>query len=50
MPEGVVNQNGEWYFDEFTQDAGVSSVGLEDKVPEAPSDEERKSILDIFRR
>jgi len=50
VPEGVVNQNGEWYFDEFTQDAGVSSVGLEDKVPEAPSDEERKSILDIFRR
>ena len=50
MPEGVVNQNGEWYFSEFTQDAGVSSLGLDDKVPEAPSEDERKSILDIFRR
>jgi len=50
VPPGVVNQNGEWYFDEFTQDAGVSSVGLEDKVPEAPTEEERNSILDIFRR
>ena len=50
VPEGVVNQNGEWYFDEYTRDAGVSSVGLEDKVPEAPTEEERKSILDIFRR
>ena len=50
VPEGVVNQNGEWYFSEFTQDAGVSSLGLDDKVPEAPSEDERKSILDIFRR
>jgi penicillin-binding protein 1A len=45
-----VQQNGEWYFDEFTQDAGVSSLGLDDKVPEPPSEEERRSILDIFRR
>ena len=50
VPEGVVNQNGEWYFDEFAGDAGISSVGLEDTVPEPPTEEERKSILDIFRR
>ncbi|MCB2022831.1 MAG: penicillin-binding protein 1A [Rhizobacter sp.] len=50
VPAGVVQQNGEWYFDEFTQDAGVSSLGLDDKVPEAPTEEERRSILDIFRR
>ena len=50
-PEGVVNQNGEWYYDEYARGAGVSSVGLEDKpaaVP--PSEEERSSILDLFRR
>ncbi len=50
VPEGVVNRNGEWYFDEFAGGAGVSSVGLDDKVPEPPTEEERKSILDIFRR
>ncbi|MEO8123482.1 MAG: penicillin-binding transpeptidase domain-containing protein, partial [Burkholderiales bacterium] len=50
VPEGVVNRDGEWYFDEFAGDAGVSSVGLDDKVPEPPTEEEKKSILDIFRR
>ena len=49
-PEGVVNQGGEWFFEEFSRSAGVSSLGLEDKVPEAPSEEEKKSILDIFKR
>ena len=50
-PEGVVNQNGEWYYDEYARGAGISSVGLEDRpaaVP--PSEEERSSILDLFRR
>ncbi|MEO6896388.1 MAG: penicillin-binding protein 1A [Caldimonas sp.] len=52
-PEGVVNLNGEWYYEEYTHGTGVSSLGLEDKPPSsapAPSDEERKSILDLFRR
>ena len=49
-PEGVVNHGGEWFFEEFGRNAGVSSLGLEDKVPEAPSAEEKGSILDIFRR
>ncbi|MBK6863162.1 MAG: penicillin-binding protein 1A [Ideonella sp.] len=49
-PEGVVNHGGEWYFEEFPHDAGVSSLGLEDKVPEPPSAEEKGSILDFFRR
>jgi penicillin-binding protein 1A len=49
-PEGVVNQGGEWFFDEFTRGAGVSSLGLDDKVPEPPTEEEKKSILDIFKR
>jgi penicillin-binding protein 1A len=49
-PEGVVNQGGEWFFEEFTHSAGVSSLGLDDKLPAPPHEEEKKSILDIFRR
>ncbi|MDQ6627344.1 MAG: penicillin-binding protein 1A [Pseudomonadota bacterium] len=49
-PEGLVNIGGEWYFEEFARGAGVSSVGLEEKAPVAPTEEERNSILDLFRR
>jgi penicillin-binding protein 1A len=49
-PEGVIFENGLWTFDEFGGDRGISSVGLDDKVPQAPTSEERNSILDLFRR
>jgi len=55
-PEGVVNVNGEWYYEEYARGSGVSSLGLEDKGAPPPAgtptntDEERKSILDLFRR
>ncbi|MGZ8261186.1 MAG: penicillin-binding transpeptidase domain-containing protein, partial [Caldimonas sp.] len=50
-PEGVVSLGGEWYYEEFARGAGVSSLGLEDKpAPNQPSEEERNSILDLFRR
>jgi penicillin-binding protein 1A len=49
-PEGVINVGGLWMFDEYGQGRGVSSLGLEDKVPQAPSNEERSSILDLFKR
>ena len=49
-PEGVVSHGGEWFFEEFAPGAGVSSLGLEDKVPAPSSTEEKGSILDIFRR
>jgi penicillin-binding protein 1A len=49
-PEGVVNIGDEWYYDEYTRGAGVSSLGLDDKMPAAPDEEERKGILDLFRR
>jgi len=49
-PEGVVNVGGLWMFDEYGQGRGVSSLGLEDKVPQAPNPDERNSILDLFRR
>ena len=49
-PDGVVNLGGEWYFEEYARGAGVSSVGLDEKAPTAPTEEERNSILDLFRR
>ncbi|HEX6706302.1 MAG TPA: penicillin-binding protein 1A [Albitalea sp.] len=49
-PEGVVNLNGEWYYEEYAHGTGISSVGLEDKLPTTPTEEERKSILDLFKR
>ncbi|MES2099598.1 MAG: penicillin-binding protein 1A [Pseudomonadota bacterium] len=50
VPEGVVNIGDEWFYEEYTKGAGVASVGLEDKMPTAPDEEERKSILDLFKR
>ena len=49
-PQGVVQSGPYWTFEEFSGGRGISSVGLEDKLPEAPSTEERNSILDLFRR
>jgi penicillin-binding protein 1A len=49
-PEGVVNIAGEWYYEEFTHGSGVASLGLEDKLPSPPNEDERKGILDLFRR
>jgi penicillin-binding protein 1A len=50
VPEGLVNLGGEWYYEEYTHGSGVSSLGLEDKLPVPPSEEEKKGILDLFRR
>jgi penicillin-binding protein 1A len=50
-PPGVVNINDEWYYQEYANGSGVSSVGMDDKQPAtAPNEEERNSILDLFRR
>ena len=49
-PEGVVNIGGEWYYDEYVQGGGVSSLGVDDSTPKAPDSEERKGILDLFSR
>ncbi|XHS80046.1 penicillin-binding protein 1A [Burkholderiaceae bacterium UC74_6] len=48
-PEGVVNVNGEWYYEEFSTGQGVKALGS-DKAPAPPSEDEKKSILDLFRR
>jgi len=53
-PEGVINMNDEWYYEEYARGSGVSSLGLDDKLPgnapAAPNEDERKSILDLFKR
>lgn len=56
VPPGVVNVGGEWFYEEYARNAGVSSVGMEDRSgasatsPQAPPpSEERSRILDLFR-
>ena len=56
VPPGVVNVGGEWFYEEYARNAGVSSVGMEDRstgsagAPQAPPpSEERSRILDLFR-
>ncbi len=49
VPEGLIQRGNDWMFEEYGPGAGISSVGLEDKLPAAPSETERKSILDLFR-
>ncbi len=49
-PAGVVQSGGYWMFEQFSGGAGIRSLGLEDTVPQAPSSEERNSILDLFKR
>ena len=52
-PAGVVQVNGEWYFEEFGPGQGVSSLAgdraAEREAPHA-DDAEKKSILDLFKR
>jgi penicillin-binding protein 1A len=54
-PQGVTNIGGDYYYVEYTPGLGVNSLGLEDKMPgqDAPpptSEEERNSILDVFKQ
>jgi penicillin-binding protein 1A len=50
-PEGVVLYGSDWMYQEFGPGAGVTSLGMEDQLPpQAPSEDERKSILDLFKR
>jgi penicillin-binding protein 1A len=53
VPPGLVNVAGEWYYEEYARNAGVSSLGMEAGLPgspaQAPAPEERNQILDLFR-
>jgi penicillin-binding protein 1A len=61
-PAGVVNVDGEWYFDDFAPGRGVESLGLDPQAPTPsadtlagpavgppPAQEERSRILDFFK-
>ncbi len=59
-PEGIVRLNNEWYFEEFAKGAGVGAVGsgasntptsASNNTPHLglPANDEKKSILDLFR-
>ena len=51
-PPGVMNVGGEWYYNEYANGSGVNSLGLEEPTEstEPPVEEERKGILDLFKR
>jgi penicillin-binding protein 1A len=55
VPPGVVSQNGDWYFDEYTPGNGIAKLGQGETAPVATGSsapiepEERKGILDLFR-
>lgn len=50
-PPGVTLHGSDWMYEEFGPGAGVTSLGMEDPLPpQAPSEDERKGILDLFRR
>jgi penicillin-binding protein 1A len=63
-PAGVVNLNGEWYYEEYAKGAGISSVGMQPEsgasseetgsapaggIQVLPPSEEKKRILDLFK-
>jgi len=52
-PEGLLNIAGDWIYEEFAHGAGVGSVGIETSnavpAPTAPTEEERRGILDLFK-
>jgi len=48
-PAGVVNVNGEWYYEEFANGQGVSALNGDEHLPAPPSQDEKKGILDLFR-
>jgi penicillin-binding protein 1A len=48
-PDGVLNVRGDWTYEEYAHGEGVGSLGLEEKAPAPPTEDERKGILDLFR-
>jgi penicillin-binding protein 1A len=49
-PEGVVNVGGDWTYDEYANGRGVTSLGVDAAPPPAPpTEDEKKSILDLFK-
>jgi penicillin-binding protein 1A len=48
--EGVTQLGGEWYYQEYAHGGGVTSLGLDEPAAAPTSDEDKKGILDLFKR
>jgi penicillin-binding protein 1A len=49
-PAGVVHVGGEWYFEEFSKESGVTSVGSSDQTPPVnAAADDKKKIVDLFK-
>jgi penicillin-binding protein 1A len=52
VPAGVVFEGNDWFYQEFTQSSGITSLGIDGKPHdgETPAaDAEKKKILDLFK-
>ena len=65
VPSGLINQGGEWYFEEYARGGGIRSLGLREASPSSPDGstqpaqgeqgsvappvDERRRILDLFK-
>ena len=56
VPSGLVNADGEWFYQEnISGGSGVRSLGMDadwsgaEQPTSAPDEQERSSILDLFR-
>ncbi|MFY7866554.1 penicillin-binding protein 1A [Roseateles sp.] len=50
-PEGIVRINNEWYYDEYSGKDGVRELSQDEtSMPQAASPDEKKSIMDLFKR
>ncbi len=49
-PTGLVQVGGEWIFEEYARGGGIDMVGVEAEPPTPPTEEEKSSILDLFKR
>ncbi|WP_343629588.1 penicillin-binding protein 1A [Roseateles sp.] len=49
-PEGVINVSGEWFYDEYSGNNGVKALSNDEHMPATGTEEEKKSILDLFKR
>jgi penicillin-binding protein 1A len=56
VPEGVVNSGGEWFYTEYSNGAGVASLGSDNdadpnqpQVIPMPAADEKKKIMDLFK-
>jgi len=55
VPAGVVNSSGEWFYEEYSGGAGITTLGVEGgdgitpQVIPMPYEEEKKRIFDLFK-